>query len=142
MHTMCSQAPAVHELMPDPLQQNVWVKDPPTASVVRTNPDDPDGLPIRETFPLTDFRKLMHSALTGCTVTTYDNKEVSFSDLISNSKHRSSWDRLVVHLNSFGLDSYFLKQSKTRHQQKFSPCPGLENTEALFGGGIDCVSDQ
>lgn len=81
MHTMCSQAPAVFELLPDPANAAVWPRGraPPVASVVMRD-DDHDGAEggtRTVTYPLADFRKLLEASLVGYKVQTYDKQDVT-----------------------------------------------------------------
>jgi hypothetical protein len=90
MHAMCSQAPAVFELLPDPSNLDVWPtgRAPPTASVVLRDanatsapltPGAPGPRPGTKTvtYSITNFRKLLEASLNGFTVETYDKKKVS-----------------------------------------------------------------
>lgn len=105
MHAMCCQAPAVYELLPDPLRNNVWPPErgPPKCTVFHKTDTDagtlqsdepvkivwpqgagmqaegnnPDGTGVKEQeYGISEFRNILGQALKGYTVTTYDKKEV------------------------------------------------------------------
>ena len=78
MHTMCSQAPAVHELLPDPANAAVWPRGraPPAASVVLRDAAAPGGVRTAR-YELPAFRDLLRASLVGYTVQTYDKRDVT-----------------------------------------------------------------
>jgi phospholipase A1 len=74
MHTMCAQAPAVFELLPDVRCPPTWPRgrNPPIATVVRRIKGRTETLQ----YSLADFSKLLGASLAGYSAKTYEGRLV------------------------------------------------------------------